>query len=290
MFQNGLKLFFRKNRLLSAVCLSLLIHLFLLSPFVQTAFVMNSPKNKILKTITVINDSQSFKQIIKTDNEENKETKDEKFISSKSVKSEGKLTEKDGLNVVSADNELQEGENSLEKDIMKNKDNDKTKDTEGKTVVSFGEEGGDQGMRKIPASFEEDDFRVGFSTDGKLVFGANWNKHTGYLSEIISNVYSSWHTSLNSSAFGTSLLSSDEVDVLLFVDKNGEIGFDSILSGSKKGYSSYEYACRQAVTYAGKVSVPPVDLLESAFSKDGKFYMSIRFVYINPSEYKNYRK
>lgn len=294
MFMKNVKdiknLFFEKKDTIFALVVSLIMHIFAFS-FINTSLLqlaMNEEKNKLLEETK--KDDYIF--LVETPNvpeEENKE--DTPFASDKALKSKGDINARPTkvFSDTSVFSFLGDGENSY---IIKNNDNkipsnkvdrlDDKGSSASKVETYTPSQRGIKGDTKIPASFDEGaDRAVVFSSEtGGIQLGTKAQEYFWYFYSLVNSIRDSWYLTIPNQAHFLGLLRTDEVEVLLSIDENGNIAFEKFLKQSSYGQNSLDSSCSKAVEYAEKLKPPPSGLLRD-YGENGKIYIPFRFIYQN---------
>ena len=121
---------------------------------------------------------------------------------------------------------------------------------------------GIKGDTKIPASFEEGaDRAVVFSSEtGSIQLGTKAQEYFWYFYALVGSIRDSWYLTIPNQAHYLGLIRTDEVEVLISIDDEGNIGFEKFLKTSEKGQTSLDNSCSKAIEYAKKLKPPPQGL------------------------------
>ena len=141
---------------------------------------------------------------------------------------------------------------------------------------------GIKGDTKIPASFEEGaDRAVVFSSEtGSMQLGTKAQEYFWYFYSLVGSVRDSWYLTIPNQAHYLGLIRTDEVEVLLSIDEEGNIEFEKFLKISENGQTSLDNSCSKAIEYAKKLKPPPQGLWNE-YAENGKIYIPFRFIYQN---------
>ena len=139
-----------------------------------------------------------------------------------------------------------------------------------------------KGDTKIPASFEDGADRavVLSSETGSIQLGTKAQEYFWYFYTLVGSIRDSWYLTIPNQAHFLGLLRSDEVEVLISIDLDGNIIFEKFLSNSKLGQSSLDNSCSKAIEYAKKLKPPPQGLVRD-YAENGKIYIPFKFIYQN---------
>ena len=141
---------------------------------------------------------------------------------------------------------------------------------------------GIKGDTKIPASFEEGaDRAVVFSSEtGSMQLGTKAQEYFWYFYSLVGSVRDSWYLTIPNQAHYLGLIRTDEVEVLLSIDEEGNIEFEKFLKTSANGQTSLDNSCSKAIEYAKKLKPPPQGLWNE-YAENGKIYIPFKFIYQN---------
>lgn len=139
-----------------------------------------------------------------------------------------------------------------------------------------------KGDTKIPASFEEGaDRAVVFSSEtGSIQLGTKAQEYFWYFYSLVGSIRDSWYLTIPNQAHYLGLIRTDEVEVLISIDEEGNINFEKFLKVSEKGQTSLDNSCSKAIEYAKKLKPPPQGLLND-YAENGKIYIPFKFIYQN---------
>lgn len=139
-----------------------------------------------------------------------------------------------------------------------------------------------KGDVKIPASFEEGaDRAVIFSSEtGSIQLGTKAQEYFWYFYSLVLSVRDAWYLTIPNQAHYLGLIRTDEVEVLISIDEEGNILFENFLKKSPIGQSSLDNSCSKAVEYAEKLKPPPKELWNN-YAENGKIYIPFKFIYQN---------
>ena len=141
---------------------------------------------------------------------------------------------------------------------------------------------GMKGDTKIPASFEEGaDRAVVFSSEtGSIQLGTKAQEYFWYFYALVGSIRDSWYLTIPNQAHYLGLIRTDEVEVLISIDEEGNILFEKFLKKSENGQTSLDNSCSKAIEYAKKLKPPPQGLWND-YAENGKIYIPFRFIYQN---------
>lgn len=135
---------------------------------------------------------------------------------------------------------------------------------------------------KIPATFDDGADRavVLSSETGSIQLGTKAQEYFWYFYTLVDSIRSSWFLTIPNQAHYLGLIKSDEVEVLLSIDEDGNILFEKFIKRSDIGQSSLDISCSKAIEYAKRLKPPPQGLVRD-YAEDGKIYIPFRFIYQN---------
>ncbi|WP_300755225.1 TonB C-terminal domain-containing protein [uncultured Brachyspira sp.] len=141
---------------------------------------------------------------------------------------------------------------------------------------------GMKGDTKIPASFEEGaDRAVVFSSEtGSIQLGTKAQEYFWYFYALVGSIRDSWYLTIPNQAHYLGLIRTDEVEVLISIDEEGNILFEKFLKKSENGQTSLDNSCSKAIEYAKKLKPPPQGLWND-YAENGKIYIPFKFIYQN---------
>ncbi len=141
---------------------------------------------------------------------------------------------------------------------------------------------GMKGDTKIPASFEEGaDRAVVFSSEtGSIQLGTKAQEYFWYFYALVGSIRDSWYLTIPNQAHYLGLIRTDEVEVLISIDEEGNIEFEKFLKTSANGQTSLDNSCSKAIEYAKKLKPPPQGLWND-YAENGKIYIPFKFIYQN---------
>lgn len=288
----------KKKDTIFAVIVSFILHIFVLSLvntyIMESLFAYNDKLEKLLEEEKNKKDDYMF--LVETpDVEEEENNEDTPFASDKSLVSRGQIDVKpskvfsdasvfsflgDSANspiVERRDNINPNNNNNLQK--QKDLGNDISRED----VVPYKPKNpGLKGDTKIPASFEDGADRavVLSSETGSIQLGTKAQEYFWYFYTLVGSIRDSWYLTIPNQAHFLGLLRSDEVEVLISIDLDGNIIFEKFLSNSKLGQSSLDNSCSKAIEYAKKLKPPPQGLVRD-YAENGKIYIPFKFIYQN---------
>lgn len=278
-----------------AVIVSLIVHIFIFS-FINTS-VMESVfayERRRQSEEELKRDDYMF--LVETpDIEEEENEEDTPFASDKSLRSRGQLNVNpsrtfsdasvfsffgDGAN--SSIVERRQNERSLSQNDNLRR-NELGEDIRREEVETYKPKNpGVKGNTKIPASFEDGADRavVLSSQTGGIQLGTKAQEYFWYFYSLVGSIRDSWYLTIPNQAHYLGLLRTDEVEVLISIDENGNILFERFLKRSSIGQGSLDNSCSKAVEYAKKLKPPPQGLLRD-YAENGKVYIPFKFIYQN---------
>lgn len=278
-----------------AVIVSLIVHIFIFS-FINTS---------VMESVFAYERSRQSEEELKRDDymflvetpdiEEEENEEDTPFASDKSLRSRGQLNVNpsrtfsdasvfsffgDGAN--SSIVERRQNERSLsQNDNLRL--NELGEDIRREEVETYKPKNpGVKGNTKIPASFEDGADRavVLSSQTGGIQLGTKAQEYFWYFYSLVGSIRDSWYLTIPNQAHYLGLLRTDEVEVLISIDENGNILFERFLKRSSIGQGSLDNSCSKAVEYAKKLKPPPQGLLRD-YAENGKVYIPFKFIYQN---------
>ena len=288
----------KKKDTIFAVIVSFILHIFVLSLvntyIMESLFAYNDKLEKLLEEEKNKKDDYMF--LVETpDVEEEENNEDTPFASDKSLVSRGQIDVKPSkvFSDASVSSFLGDGANSP---IVERRDNinpnnnnnlqkqkDLGNDISREDVVPYKPKNpGLKGDTKIPASFEDGADRavVLSSETGSIQLGTKAQEYFWYFYTLVGSIRDSWYLTIPNQAHFLGLLRSDEVEVLISIDLDGNIIFEKFLSNSKLGQSSLDNSCSKAIEYAKKLKPPPQGLVRD-YAENGKIYIPFKFIYQN---------
>ncbi len=135
---------------------------------------------------------------------------------------------------------------------------------------------------KIPATFDEGADRavVLSSETGAIQLGTKAQEYFWYFYSLVNAIRSSWMNTIPNQAHFLGLIRTDEVEVLLSIDEDGNIAFEKFLQKSSKEQISLDSSAEKAIEYSGKLKPPPAGLWRD-YAENGRIYIPFRFIYQN---------
>lgn len=288
----------KKKDTIFAVIVAFILHIFVLSLIntyiVESLFAYNDELKKILEEEKNKKDDYMF--LVETpDVEEEENNEDTPFASDKSLVSRGEVnvTPSKVFSDASVFSFLGDVANSpiVERrdNITPNNNNSPSKQKDlgneinrEKVETYKPKNPGLKGDTKIPASFEDGADRavVLSSETGSIQLGTKAQEYFWYFYTLVGSIRDSWYLTIPNQAHFLGLLRSDEVEVLISIDLDGNIIFEKFLSNSKLGQSSLDNSCSKAIEYAKKLKPPPQGLVRD-YAENGKIYIPFKFIYQN---------
>lgn len=278
-----------------AVIVSLIVHIFIFS-FINTS-VMESVfayERRRQSEEELKRDDYMF--LVETpDIEEEENEEDTPFASDKSLRSRGQLNVNpsrtfsdasvfsffgDGANSSIVERRQNERSLSQNDNLRRNELGEDIRREEFETYKP--KNPGIKGNTKIPASFEDGADRavVLSSQTGGIQLGTKAQEYFWYFYSLVGSIRDSWYLTIPNQAHYLGLLRTDEVEVLISIDENGNILFERFLKRSSIGQGSLDNSCSKAVEYAKKLKPPPQGLLRD-YAENGKVYIPFKFIYQN---------
>jgi len=275
--------------------LSILIHAFIFLFVLTNINIFESlAKYDLLEEDINKNNEYEYVFLIETPDKEEEENEDSIFASDKSLKQIGLdnvtpdvfVTDQSTFSVAERTdffdmfNENQNNDDSqdfIDETLENENENKNENKIEG--AVSRGSE------PKIPATFDEGISRavVLSSETGVMQLGTKTQKYYWYFKSLVESIHDSWLKALPSQAHYLGLLKSDNVDVLISIDINGNVAFEKFLKRSDKGQTSLDSSCEKAIEHASSINPPPESLLRDwdYLFENGKIYLPFKFFYRN---------
>ena len=259
----------KKKDTIFAVIVSFIVHIFVLSLvntyIMESLFAYNDKLEKLLEEEKNKKDDYMF--LVETpDVEEEENNEDTPFASDKSLVSRGQIN-------VTPSKVFSDA--SKQKDLGNEINREKVETYKPKNP-------GLKGDTKIPASFEDGADRavVLSSETGSIQLGTKAQEYFWYFYTLVGSIRDSWYLTIPNQAHFLGLLRTDEVEVLISIDLDGNIIFEKFLSNSKLGQSSLDNSCSKAIEYAKKLKPPPQGLVRD-YAENGKIYIPFKFIYQN---------
>lgn len=273
--------------------LSVLIHAFIFVFVLANIKMFESlVKYDLLEERMDNNKNEEYVFLIETpDSEEEEENEDSIFASDKSLKQVGvddiipdvfftdqstfSITK--SINLFEMFNENQNNSDSQDfiDDMLQNEsENESEREAEGSVSR--------ESEPKIPATFNEGISRavVLSSETGLMQLGTKTQEYYWYFKSLVESIQVSWSKTIPNQAHFLGLIRSDDVEVLLSIDVNGNIEFEKFLKKSDTVQSSLDSSCEKAVEHASSINPPPEGLLRD-YAENGKIYIPFKFVYRN---------
>lgn len=284
----------KRKEIIFAIIVSLILHLFVFS-FINTS---------IVETVFAYDRAMELEENIKKDDymflvetpdiDEEENEKDTPFASDKSLRSRGELNVNPSRTFSDASvfSFFGEGANSpiveRRQNISPDNNNDIKRNELGDNISREKVETykpknpGIKGDTKIPASFEDGADRavVLSSQTGGIQLGTKAQEYFWYFYSLVGSIRDSWYLTIPNQAHYLGLLRTDEVELLISVDENGNITFEKFLKKSQIGQNSLDNSCSKAIEYAKKLKPPPQGLMRD-YAENGKIYIPFKFIYQN---------
>ncbi|WP_297295734.1 energy transducer TonB [uncultured Brachyspira sp.] len=292
------KLIKRKDIIFSVI-VSFILHIFIFSfintSIMQDVFAYEKAKQEAEEKLK----KDDYMFLVETPDVEEEESKEETpFASDKTLRSKGQTEVKPSkvFSDTSVFSFLGDGANSPIVERRPNQNlNPNNNTTQNQPKKELGKElsrdkvetykpknPGIKGNTKIPASFEEGaDRAVVFSSEtGSMQLGTKAQEYFWYFYSLVGSVRDSWYLTIPNQAHYLGLIRTDEVEVLLSIDEEGNIEFEKFLKTSENGQTSLDNSCSKAIEYAKKLKPPPQGLWNE-YAENGKIYIPFKFIYQN---------
>ena len=292
------KLIKRKDIIFSVI-VSFILHIFIFSfintSIMQDVFAYEKAKQEAEEKLK----KDDYMFLVETPDVEEEESKEETpFASDKTLRSKGQTEVKPSkvFSDTSVFSFLGDGANSPIVERRPNQNlNPNNNTTQNQPKKELGKElsrdnvetykpknPGIKGDTKIPASFEEGaDRAVVFSSEtGSMQLGTKAQEYFWYFYSLVGSVRDSWYLTIPNQAHYLGLIRTDEVEVLLSIDEEGNIEFEKFLKTSANGQTSLDNSCSKAIEYAKKLKPPPQGLWNE-YAENGKIYIPFKFIYQN---------
>lgn len=278
-----------------AVIVSLIVHIFIFS-FINTSVMESVFAYERIRQSEEELKRDDYMFLVETpDIEEEENEEDTPFASDKSLRSRGQLNVNpsrtfsdasvfsffgDGANSSIVERRQNERSLSQNDNLRRNELGEDIRREEVKTYKP--KNPGVKGNTKIPASFEHGADRavVLSSQTGGIQLGTKAQEYFWYFYSLVGSIRDSWYLTIPNQAHYLGLLRTDEVEVLISIDENGNILFERFLKRSSIGQGSLDNSCSKAVEYAKKLKPPPQGLLRD-YAENGKVYIPFKFIYQN---------
>lgn len=278
-----------------AVIVSLIVHIFIFS-FINTSVMESVFAYERIRQSEEELKRDDYMFLVETpDIEEEENEEDTPFASDKSLRSRGQLNVNpsrtfsdasvfsffgDGANSSIVERRQNERSLSQNDNLRRNELGEDIRREEFETYKP--KNPGIKGNTKIPASFEDGADRavVLSSQTGGIQLGTKAQEYFWYFYSLVGSIRDSWYLTIPNQAHYLGLLRTDEVEVLISIDENGNILFERFLKRSSIGQGSLDNSCSKAVEYAKKLKPPPQGLLRD-YAENGKVYIPFKFIYQN---------
>jgi|GEM_PF-2387487 len=258
----------RRKDTIFAIIVSLILHIFVFS-FINTS---------IMKSVFAYDRAEELEENIKKDDymflvetpdiEEEKNEEDTFFASDKSLRSRGQINVNpsktfsdtsvfsffgDGANSPIVERRENISPNNNDNNIKRN---ELVENISREKVETYKPKNpGIKGNTKIPASFEDGADRavVLSSQTGGIQLGTKAQEYFWYFYSLVGSIRDSWYLTIPNQAHYLGLLRTDEVEVLISIDEEGNILFEKFLKKSQIGQGSLGNSCSKAIEYAKKL-------------------------------------
>ncbi|MEI0606319.1 energy transducer TonB [Brachyspira pulli] len=289
----------KRKDIIFSVIVSFILHIFIFTfintSIMQDVFAYEKAKQEAEEKLK----KDDYMFLVETPDVEEEESKEETpFASDKTLRSKGQTDVKPSkfFSDTSVFSFLGDGANSPIVERRPNQNLNPNNNTiQNQTKKEFGKElsrdnvetykpknPGIKGDTKIPASFEEGaDRAVVFSSEtGSMQLGTKAQEYFWYFYSLVGSVRDSWYLTIPNQAHYLGLIRTDEVEVLLSIDEEGNIEFEKFLKTSANGQTSLDNSCSKAIEYAKKLKPPPQGLWNE-YAENGKIYIPFKFIYQN---------
>ncbi|MEI0564534.1 energy transducer TonB [Brachyspira pulli] len=289
----------KRKDIIFSVIVSFILHIFIFSfintSIMQDVFAYEKAKQEAEEKLK----KDDYMFLVETPDVEEEESKEETpFASDKTLRSKGQTDVKPSkfFSDTSVFSFLGDGANSPIVERRPNQNlNPNNNIIQNQTKKELGKElsrdnvetykpknPGIKGDTKIPASFEEGaDRAVVFSSEtGSMQLGTKAQEYFWYFYSLVGSVRDSWYLTIPNQAHYLGLIRTDEVEVLLSIDEEGNIEFEKFLKTSANGQTSLDNSCSKAIEYAKKLKPPPQGLWNE-YAENGKIYIPFKFIYQN---------
>ena len=289
----------KRKDIIFSVIVSFILHIFIFS-FINTSIMQDVfAYEKAKQEAEEKSKKDDYMFLVETPDVEEEESKEETpFASDKTLRSKGQTDVKPSkfFSDTSVFSFLGDGANSPIVERRPNQNlNPNNNTTQNQPKKELGKElsrdnvetykpknPGIKGDTKIPASFEEGaDRAVVFSSEtGSMQLGTKAQEYFWYFYSLVGSVRDSWYLTIPNQAHYLGLIRTDEVEVLLSIDEEGNIEFEKFLKTSANGQTSLDNSCSKAIEYAKKLKPPPQGLWNE-YAENGKIYIPFKFIYQN---------
>ena len=292
----------KRKDIIFSVIVSFILHIFIFTfintSIMQDVFAYEKAKQEAEEKLK----KDDYMFLVETPDVEEEESKEETpFASDKTLRSKGQTDVKPSkfFSDTSVFSFLGDGANSPIVERRPNQNlNPNNNTTQNQPKKELGKElsrdnvetykpknPGIKGDTKIPASFEEGaDRAVVFSSEtGSMQLGTKAQEYFWYFYSLVGSVRDSWYLTIPNQAHYLGLIRTDEVEVLLSIDEEGNIEFEKFLKTSANGQTSLDNSCSKAIEYAKKLKPPPQGLWNE-YAENGKIYIPFKFIYQNFSK------
>ena len=289
----------KRKDIIFSVIVSFILHIFIFSfintSIMQDVFAYEKAKQEAEEKLK----KDDYMFLVETPDVEEEESKEETpFASDKTLRSKGQTDVKPSkfFSDTSVFSFLGDGANSPIVERRPNQNlNPNNNTTQNQPKKELGKElsrdnvetykpknPGIKGDTKIPASFEEGaDRAVVFSSEtGSMQLGTKAQEYFWYFYSLVGSIRDSWYLTIPNQAHYLGLIRTDEVEVLLSIDEEGNIEFEKFLKTSANGQTSLDNSCSKAIEYAKKLKPPPQGLWNE-YAENGKIYIPFKFIYQN---------
>ncbi len=287
---------YRAKENIFAYSLSIIIHLILLSFVLYNTDSIKNMISKNLKKDNNIEPSQMDNYVILVDPidiEEDEEYIEEntRFVSDRNIHSQGDPEIAQNILPNFLQPIIQPSEGTIQRENVEKQEETiiaelLEEDIDGEMEIYKPEtQESSSTDKKRPSTFNEaGDRAIIFSSEtGKMRLGTRAMPYYWYFKGLVSSVSKMWSYTIPNQAHYLGLIRTDEVELLLSIDKNGDVEFVEFLRESSLGQNSLNNSCKKAIEYTGNIGIPPEALYEE-YQENGKIYIPFRFIYQNKNQ------
>ena len=281
------KIFYKIKENIFAFSLSIIIHVIIVSFFIYNINYLQSMVDNTIED-NKNNEDDNYVILIDPIEEDIEEELEEKtrFVSDKNIQSSGEMT--------AIPNFFPSKWATLQKENLTKEQEQKQKNTQENLISLPNDDISDVQIyrpetdsqsstdKKIPSSFDEGAERaiVFSSKTGQMRVGTKALPYYWYFRTLVNSISKMWNYTIPNQAHFLGLIRSDEVEILLSIDKDGTVEFVDFLRKSTSGQNSLNNSCQKAIEYTGNIGEPPTELYED-YQENGKIYIPFRFIYQN---------
>lgn len=276
------KKFHGRRDYIFALALSVIIHAILFSLIINQPYFLQS---MVLEEDEKKKEKNGYDYVILVDNEappEEKVNEETQFVSERNTSQYGFNTPS---STIIPNNSVMGGQNHQKPNTPNNNQNNANiNQSQYGNVSIYSPEKTEtkKEQKKIPSSFDEAYERalIFSSETGRMQLGTRAMDYYWYFKNIVAKIGDMWRYTIPNQAHYMGLIRSDDVEILLSIDEEGNIEFVDYLKKSSLGQQSLDNSCMKAAEYAGNVGAPPETLMEE-YGENGKIYIPFRFIYQN---------